>query len=360
MRLVGTTRTTVALALFAAAAFSSTDSVAEQRPAAAKPVQKQQGEGLFIAWGGDLTLGSSYGNPPDAGRPLLSAVRSALRKADIATLNYEGTFGPGGASKCGAGSENCFAFQAPAGNAKTLRWAGVDVVNHANNHAFDYGAIGWRASRDALKRAKVRATGAPGEIVTVTKKGTKVAFVGFSTYTWSNSMGDFAAVRARIQSAADQADIVVAFFHAGAEGADKTHVPNGPETAFGEYRGDSRRFARTAIDAGADLVLGSGPHVLRGVELYKDRLIAYSLGNLTGWHNFNIGGRTALSALLTVAVAADGRFVAGRIDSLRLDRIGVPHGDPTHAAAVFMRGLSRSDFPGSALRIDRRGLIHRK
>ena len=225
MRLVGTTRTAVALALFAAAAFSSTDSVAEQRPAAAKPVQKQQGEGLFIAWGGDLTLGSSYGNPPDAGRPLLSAVRSALRKADIATLNYEGTFGPGGASKCGAGSENCFAFQAPAGNAKTLRWAGVDVVNHANNHAFDYGAVGWRASRDALKRAKVGVTGAPGEILTATKKGTKVAFVGFSTYSWSNSMGDFAAVRARIQSAANQADIVVAFFHGGAEGADKTHVP---------------------------------------------------------------------------------------------------------------------------------------
>ena len=78
----------------------------------------------------------------------------------------------------------------PAGNARDAALAGVDIVNHANNHAFDYGAVGWRASRDALKRAKVRATGAPGEIVTVTKKGTKVAFVGFSTYSWSNSMGD--------------------------------------------------------------------------------------------------------------------------------------------------------------------------
>ena len=100
-------------------------------------------------------------------------------------------------------------------------------------------------------------------------------------------------MRALIQRAAEQADIVVAFFHAGAEGADKTHVPRGPESAFGEYRGDSRRFARIAIDAGADLVLGSGPHVLRGLELYKNRLIAYSLGNLAGYQNFGTGGNSS-------------------------------------------------------------------
>ena len=254
-------------------------------------------------------------------------------------------------------TENCFAFQAPAGNAKTLRWAGVDVVNHANNHAFDYGAVGWRASRDALKRAKVGATGAPGEIVTLTKKGTKVAFTGFSTYSWSNPMGDEARVRALIERAAGQADVVVAFFHAGAEGADKSHVPNGPESAFGEYRGDSRRFARVAIDAGADLVLGSGPHVLRGIELYKNRLIAYSLGNLAGYKNFNTGGRSALSALLTVAVTPTGRFFAGRIDSLRLDGAAIPHEDSSRAAAKLMRSLSLADFPSSRLRIDSKGLI---
>ena len=356
MRLVGTTRTAVAVALFAAAALSSTESVAEQ-PKAAAPAQKQDGEGLFIAWGGDVTLGSSYGNPPDAGRPLLRAVRSALRKADIATVNYEGTFGPGGASKCGPASDNCFAFQAPAGNARTLRWAGVDVVNHANNHAWDYGALGWRSSRDAFQRAKVGATGAPAEIVTVTKKGTKVAFAGFSTYSWSNQMGDEAKVRALIQRAARGADVVVVFFHAGAEGADKSHVPNGPESAFGEYRGDSRRFARVAIDAGADLVLGSGPHVLRGLELYKNRLIAYSLGNLAGYKNFGTGGRSGLSALLTVAVTPTGRFFAGRIDSLRLNGAAIPSKDSGRAASRLMRSLSRADFPSSRLSITSKGLI---
>ena len=233
----------------------------------------------------------------------------------------------------------------------------MDIVNHANNHAFDYGALGWRSTRDALKRAKVDATGAPGEVVVLRRNGTRVAFAGFSTYPWSNAMGDDAAVRARIRSAAKQAEIVVAFLHAGAEGADKTHVPRGPEHAFGEYRGDSRHFARVAIDAGADLVLGSGPHVLRGLELYKRRLVAYSLGNLAGWHNFSTGGRSALSALLTVALDAEGRFYTARIASYRLDGAGVPHADPRRGAVKLMRSLSRADFPRSDLRIDRRGLV---
>ena len=174
-------------------------------------------------------------------------------------------------------------------------------------------------------------------------------------------MDDDARVRALDPGAPpSQADIVVAFLHAGAEGANKTHVPRGPESAFGEYRGDSRHFARVAIDAGADLVLGSGPHVLRGLELYKGRLIAYSLGNLAGWHNFGTGGRSSLSALLTVALAPSGRFFAAEIASYRLDGAGVPHADPQarrgQADALAQRAPTS---PSSDLKIDRRGRDHR-
>ena len=280
-----------------------------------------------------------------------------LKAANIAAVNYEGTFGPGGASKCSGGAKDCFAFQAPPGNARTIRRAGVDIVNHANNHAFDYGALGWRSTRDALTKAKVAATGAPGELKIISRNGTKVAFLGFSTYSWTNAMADDAAVRARISSAAGQADIVVAFLHAGAEGADKQHVPRGPEQAFGEFRGDSRHFAHTAIDAGADLILGSGPHVLRGLELYKNRLVAYSLGNLAGWHNFGTGGRSSLSALITVALGPAGRFYAARISSYKLDGAGVPHADPGRGAVKLIKSLSRGDFPRSDLKIGRTGMV---
>jgi hypothetical protein len=361
MRLVGTTRTAVAVLLLALASLASSwageSPSAEDAVASPAAVKKRVGKPVSIAWGGDLTLGSSYGNPPNAGRALLAAGTKVLKRANIAAVNYEGTFGPGGASKCSGKSKDCFAFQAPPGNARTIRRAGVDIVNHANNHAFDYGALGWRSTRDALAKAKVGATGAPGELKIIRRNGTRVAFLGFSTYGWTNPMGDDAAVRARIESAAGQADIVVAFLHAGAEGADKQHVPRGPEHAFGELRGDSRHFAHTAIDAGADLILGSGPHVLRGLELYRNRLVAYSLGNLAGWHNFGTGGRSALSAVLTVALGPAGRFYAARIASYTLDGAGVPHADRGRGAVKLIKSLSRGDFPRSDLKIDRTGLV---
>jgi poly-gamma-glutamate capsule biosynthesis protein CapA/YwtB (metallophosphatase superfamily) len=293
-------------------------------------------------WGGDTTLGSSYGLPPQRGWPQLAAVARVLGRADVAAVNLEGTFGSGGASKCGSGSPNCFAFQAPAANASTLARAGIDVVNQANNHAFDFGPAGWQATRDALRSGGVRFTGAPREVTVVRR----VAFVGFSTYPWSGAMSDDAAVRATVRAAARRARIVVALFHAGAEGAGALHVPFGHERAFGEDRGDSRRFARVAIAAGADLVLGSGPHVLRGMEVYRGRLIAYSLGNLAGWRNFNTSGASRFSALLSVELTRGGRLRRGRITSLLLDRVGVPHVDRARRSERLMRGLSRSDFRG--------------
>jgi hypothetical protein len=305
---------------------------------------------VTITWGGDLTLGSSYGRPPARGWPQLAPVAGVLRAADIAAVNYEGTFAPGGGSKCGGSdSGNCFSFQAPAANATTLRRAGVDIVNLANNHAFDFGAAGYRGTRAALDRADIGATGAPGEIRVLRAGDVSVAFVGFASYAWSAPIYDPAAVGSLVREAARRADLVVAFFHGGAEGADKLHVPYGHEHAFGEDRGDLRRFARRAIDAGADLVLGSGPHVLRGMERYRDRLIAYSLGNLSGWRNFGTGGTLSYSALLTVELSARGRPIGGAVASLRLDGIGVPRRDPSGGAERLMRRLSRSDFGGAGV-----------
>jgi hypothetical protein len=310
-------------------------------------VTAAKGGPVSLTWGGDVTLGSSYGRPPQAGWPQLAPIAPVLRRSDLAIVNYEGTFAPGGPSKCGGGGANCFAFQAPARNARTLRRAGVDAVNLANNHAHDYGDRGYASTRRALRRAGVDATGAPGEIRLTRRNGTRLALVGFSTYSWSAPLNDAGAVRHLVRRAAARADVVVVLFHAGAEGADRTHVPYGHEHAFGEDRGSLRAFARTAIGAGADVVLGSGPHVLRGLELYRNRLIAYSLGNLTGWHNFNTSGAVlSLSALISVDLSPTGRFARGEIASLRLDGTGVPHRDPAERAAGLIQRLSHSDFRG--------------
>src|SRR5215213_4929960 len=144
------------------------------------------GQPFTLAWGGDTTLGSSYGNPPDAARGLLAAAAAPLRSADVGAVNLEGTLGSGGPSKCGGSSGgNCFAFQAPAANVAGLRAAGVDVVNLANNHAFDFGASGQAQTIGALAGAGIAYTGRPGEIRVLRLPHTRVAFVGFSAYSWS-------------------------------------------------------------------------------------------------------------------------------------------------------------------------------
>ncbi len=147
-----------------------------------------------------------------------------------------------------------------------------------------------------------------------------------------------------MKSAAGKADVVVVLMHAGAEGADKTRTPKGAERAYGEFRGDARRFSHAVIDAGADVVLGSGPHVVRGMEEYKGRLIAYSLGNFAGWRNFSRSGKLALSGLLTVRVAKDGSVQGGKWQSIRIASPGVPKKDSGKESLALVRKLSKRDF----------------
>jgi len=309
------------------------------------------GRPVTIAWGGDTTLGSSHGLPPGHGWRVLSRIAPVLRAADLTAVNNEGTFATGGSSKCGGpDGDTCFAFRAPPGNAAALARAGVDVANLANNHAFDFGAVGMGQTITALRRYGIAVTGRPGEVLVQEIAGARVAFVGFSSYRWTSPIGDLPVVRALVRQAQRRANVVVVFFHAGAEGVGHEHTPPDGESYLGEHRGNVRAFAHAAVDAGADLVLGSGPHVLRGMELYRQRLIAYSLGNLAGYRNFATGGTLSLSGILRATIDVDGAFLTGRFTSLRLDATNIPHLDRSGQAAKLVSSLSRDDF-------GRRGLV---
>jgi hypothetical protein len=209
----------------------------------------------------------------------------------------------------------------------------------------------------ALRAHRVRFTGRPGEIAYVDRPHARIAFIGFASYPWTSPIRDLPAAQALIREAAAHANVVVALMHAGAEGRDQAHTPDLDEQAFGEQRGNARAFAHAAIDAGADLVLGSGPHVLRGIELYKDRLVAYSLGNLAGWKNFSVAGPAAVSALLRVRIGAAGAFRGGRLTPLRLVGAGVPVRDPARAAVGAIATVSREDFGARAPRISAAGKL---
>jgi hypothetical protein len=304
---------------------------------------------------GDIVMGSlPYGLPPDGGRSFFSTVDRYL-VGDVVLGNLEGTLATGGASKCGAGSSNCYAFRTPPSYARWLKTAGFTVMNLANNHAYDYGSSAERETVAALNRVGLLNTGRPGTQATQTVGGQRVALLGFAPYKWADSLTDIARARRRVREAAANAEIVVVMFHGGAEGSDKTHVPSGTETFLGENRGDLRRFTHAVVDAGADLVVGSGPHVLRGMEFHRGRLIAYSMGNFGGYKVFGLGGVLSTSGVLQVTLSPDGRFRSGRFRPTQLVGSGTPA--PGGYGISQVQSLSREDFGSRAARIDAAGRI---
>jgi poly-gamma-glutamate capsule biosynthesis protein CapA/YwtB (metallophosphatase superfamily) len=332
--------------------------------AAAQPAPAEADEAddsITFSATGDIIMGSAPNKlPANDGAGFFDSVRAAL-KSDLVMGNLEQPLtGDTGTSKCGTPARaNCFAFRSPPSYAEHLVDAGFELMNTANNHSKDFGTQGYKNTVKALEDAGLKHTGAQGQITVVEVKGVQVAVVGFSPYAGANNLNDLGAARAVIKEAAGRADLVVVQVHMGAEGSDMGHVKPGNELFFGENRGDPIKFSKAVIDAGADVVVGHGPHVLRGMEFYKGKLIAYSLGNFAG------GGKTLSSngvlkygGVLHVSLNRDGSFAGGKFQSTYLDSTGKPtrDGDKERGLAR-VRELSEADFGDTAATIGEDGSI---
>ena len=309
---------------------------------------------------GDTGMGITPELPPDPST-YLDPIAGEL-KGDVVFGNLEGTLTDVSEDvKCGGAKPGtCYAFRTPPGYAKYYASAGFTVMNLANNHSYDFGETGQGETIEALRGAGVEPTGLPAEAAEVTAGGRRIAFLGFAPYGYTNLLTDLESARALIRAARESADLVVVAIHAGAEGSDATHTPDAEETYLGEDRGNAVEFAHMAVRAGADLVLGSGPHVLRGMEVYRGRLIAYSLGNFCGYHNFSTEGVLGETVVLHATLAADGRFRAGRLASVRMVEAGQPVPDPEGAGAALVGQLSAEDFGPSGVEVDAEGRITRE
>lgn len=325
-------------------------------------------EPITIAAVGDMMIGSTYPDetrlPPNEGADVLKDVTPLLSAADIAFGNLEGPIIDGGMTgKCSPGSTKCFAFKTPTRYAKNYKAAGFDVVSVANNHAGDFGEPGRISTQRALDEQGIKYAGSlqPRAVIAYLEvKGKRVAFVAFGHNNGMPTTKDLAGARELVMEADKKADIVVVSFHGGAEGTGAQHVPNATEMFLGENRGNLPAFAKTVIDAGADLVLGHGPHVQRGMEIYKDRLIAYSMGNFATYGWFQLAAETAMSMVLEVKLQPDGRFAGGKLHSVKLEGKGVPMLDKTGASIRLVRDLSNADFGPNAPKIADDGTISAK
>ena len=320
-----------------------------------------EGTTLRIRAVGDVMLGTDFPTgylPPNGGAGMLEQVLDWLQDADLTFANLEGPFcDRGRSSKCAPNSTNCYAFRTPSSYGDYLVEAGIDLASTANNHAGDFGAVCRDDTHALLDSFGIAWSGPPGSLASVEKNGLRVGLVAFHSSPSSNHLNNPETASELIALSAADNDIVVVSFHGGAEGNKALHVPHGRERFYGEDRGDLRSFARLAIDSGADIVLGHGPHVPRGIEIYKDRLVAYSLGNFATYGRFGLSGNLSVGLVLEAEMAPDGRFLRGEILPTRQVGRGIPTKDQEHTAIDLIRSLSLEDFPDTAPTIAQNGQI---
>ncbi len=321
------------------------------------------GEVITIAAVGDIMMGSDYPEaklPPRDGEGIFDAVKQAFTGQDIVFGNLEGPLLDGGRSTKCEKLSLCYAFRTPTRYVRYLREAGFTTVGVANNHASDFGDEGRESTLRTLASAGIQAAGGQA-VARFTIKGRKVALAGFSFSTpsqYSFSLLDIPEAVLIVRDLKKENDLVIVSFHGGAEGRTAQHLPGKAEVFMGEERGDEKRFARAVVDAGADLVIGHGPHVLRALQVYRGKLIAYSLGNFLAYERFNLDGPNGRSVVLQARLDAEtGDFLGGSLVPVRLVNEGIPEPDPERKGVELIKSLTRKDVPRSGIVISADGTI---
>lgn len=316
---------------------------------------------LSIAAVGDMMIGTDYPQnhlPDDDGIGFLADVAPWLWTADVAFGNLEGVLVDGGepGKKC-SNPKACYLFRSPTRYAWLYRSAGFDVMSLANNHARDFGEEGRTETMQALARAGILHSGREGDFASFTVNGLRVAVLAYAVTKSSNMLLDYELAEQTVRTYSASHDVVIVSFHGGAEGRDVTRLPFADEEYYGEPRGDVVRFAHMVVDAGADLVIGHGPHVVRAMERYNDRLIAYSLGNFATYYGISVAGIKGIAPILIATLDNEGRFLEGEIVSTIQLRPAGPSIDPQQRALKMIRGLSIEDFGNPGLTFHADGTI---
>ena len=317
---------------------------------------------------GDIMLGSNYPSKnllPKNDYNILSDTEKILQDADITIGNLEGTlFDEGGTPKSCSDPSVCFVFRTPSKYGQYLKEAGFDYLSIANNHSNDFGDEGIRQTMKNLDELGIKYTGIKklAETAIIEKDNLKYGFVSFAPLSKTVNLNNYEYAAELIKSLKSEVDIVVVMFHGGAEGNGKEHITRKKEIYFGENRGNVFKFARMAVDAGADIIFGQGPHVTRAIELYKNKFISYSAGNFATYGKFNLKGSSGIAPIFKITLDSKGNFIEGEIIPVRQTK-GVygPFIDENKSAVKEIISLNKSDFPeGNGLSVSEDGKIQKK
>ncbi len=314
---------------------------------------------VTIAMTGDIMTGSIMPTPdlpPNEGRDIFVDCAQLIGSADVACGNLEGVLADSGKQRKSPGPLS-FSFMMPTKSVRLLVDAGFDFMGIANNHINDFYPAGIASTIKTLSDAGIGVAGTKECETSIREiNGVKYGFCAFGHEQYSLRTQDAATVKRIVKKLRHECDIVIVCFHGGSEGVKERHLPHGTEYYHGADRGNLREFAHLCIDSGADIVYGHGPHVCRGMEVYKGHLIAYSLGNFATPRGMRLAGLTSYAPLLMVKLNG-GRFASGQIHPFIQYRDKGPRTDNSGAVIREIKALSEEDFEPNDLIITNEGLL---
>lgn len=321
---------------------------------------KKNDKTISIGWAGDIVPGYKKYKPLPDQNDLFKNTKSITESPDIMIGNLEGVISNKDLrSRCGILSlKKCFAFKGETDVLTALKNNGFDALTVANNHSFDYGEAGFEDSIANIETSGLIPIGKKQSVTYISVDGVSLGLVAFSFDNNLNSLIDDRTVKSLVEEAEAGADIVLVFFHGGAEGVNARHVMEGEEWYLNELRGDVKAFAKTAIDSGADAIFGAGPHVIRGIEWYKRTPIIYSSGNFAGYKAFSLDGPKD-AFVPVIEFNQNGSIKSFEINPVVLSDDGIPDVHPS-PEKVFdeINSLSITDFGASGAKVDEKGLIN--
>jgi hypothetical protein len=319
---------------------------------------------IFITAVGDMMLGTSYPNintlPPDSAIHSFDAALPYLQQADVTFGNLEGALLNDGepAAYKKRFKSTPYLFRMPVAYAGVFKAAGFNVLSLANNHIDDFTKKGRLSTMQALDSLGINYGGLLAKpTAEFEKDGVKYGFCSFAPNSQTLALLDIKKAKAIISDLKSRCDVVIVSFHGGGEGLPYEHVPCGYEYYVGENRGDVHAFAHAAIDAGADVIFGNGPHVSRAMELYNNRLIAYSLGNFCTYRSVSVDGVCGLAALLQVKLNKKGELLNGQLIAFKQTHANGLVRDTLNRVISRIKYLTQTDFQLSGLNIAADGHI---
>jgi hypothetical protein len=345
--------------------FSFSCSYYEQKPASKankKVYIPEILDSIWIVAVGDVVPGSDYDRiaiPPNEGKDLITDLVPYIISADLAFANFEAIIS---GCDCEARPCNdpkfCYRFRIPEIYAQRIKEAGFDILNLGCNHIDDFRSAGRIFTKEKLTNLGFQTAGIKEQPCTVFEKnGIRYGFCAFAEFSGCFGMRDTASILTVLRKTVDESDIVIVSLHGGAEGPDYRHTPKTDEIFLDFNRGNMYEIAHLCIDNGADLIIGTGPHVTRAVELYKDRLIMYSLGNFCTYGPFGNHELVRHAPLMRIAVDNKGNFLAGEIIPVKHIGKGMPRYDSSGLAIKHLKEMTLSDFPTTRLFITAEGRI---